>query len=212
MVRSDPPSSRHLCTPYTLQYPVSKTLDELTAFNSRVGRACMARPLYDRGSTARGDDIRPDVCRDQLKTRLYDVRNSHTVERARAMQNATKSFPSYTVMESATGGCLDTLAASFAQFRHLGGSEDVSNPLGKAKASLFEYITQAKCHGDMLDYPNWLRTIREAVHYYKSGTPCTDFAVLGSQKGATGPTGALFLAQMLLIQRIMPAIQPLPLL
>ena len=122
------------------------------------------------------------------------------------MQNATKSFPSYTVMESATGGCLDTLAASFAQFRHLGGSEDVSNPLGKAKASLFEYITQAKCHGDMLDYPNWLRTIREAVHYYKSGTPCTDFAVLGSQKGATGPTGALFLAQMLLIQRIMPAI------
>ena len=119
MVRSDPPSRRHLCTPYTLQYPVSKTLNELTAFNSRVGRACMARPLYDRGSTARGDDIRPDVCRDQLKTRLYDVRNSHTVERARAMQNATKSFPSYTVMESATGGCLDTLAACLYGPRHL---------------------------------------------------------------------------------------------
>ena len=65
---------------------------------------------------------------DSVATQLRQLRESHSVPRVRLAQSNT--LPAFTVFELATGGCLDSIAAVLSGFRHLGGTEDVSKPLG----------------------------------------------------------------------------------
>ena len=94
---------------------------------------------------AKGLDPRPDDVVISVRGMLETHRRHHTVERAK--RHYCQLLPAYTIFEQATGGCLDSLAAAFAGFRHLGGSE-ADTPLGQAKARMFEDLTSAKCLGE----------------------------------------------------------------
>ena len=123
---------------------------------------------------------------------LRELRSEHTIERAR--RHFASSLPAYTVFEMATGGCLDTLAAASAGFRHLGGTEDVSTALGRCKAGLFTDLSGARCYGDTRAWREWVDLIGEDIDYLKAGQPCTDYASLGKQMGRHGKKGGdLFL-------------------
>ena len=58
--------------------------------------------------------------------------------------------------------------------RHLGGTEDVSKPLGRQKAKLFEDLTRERCLGDTLAWEEWLPCLTREVDYLKAGQPCPD--------------------------------------
>ena len=150
-------------------------------------------------------DIRPAHTRKKVQRVLNSLRESHTVEEAR--QHYASSLPSYTVLELATGGGLDSLAAAYAGFRHLGGTEDISRVLGAAKARLFEDLTGAPCFGDTRAWKDWVHLISNEVDYMKSGQPCTDYASLGKRQGRHGSKGGdLFLLQLKIIEHLKPKI------
>ena len=130
---------------------------------------------------------------------------AHTVDRARDL--SLEHHPKYTLLECATGGCLDALAALFAGFRHLGGSEDVESTLGAAKGRLFVDLTGAPCLGDARRWRDWVTQDHYDVDYYKSGMPCPDYTSLGSKEGNLGKKGGdLFTGQIDLILTITPKV------
>lgn len=162
------------------------------------------------GALVESDTLHPNhpmmnsTLRSRVQLVLKDLRDSHTVEGAREHYNS--SMPSYSLFEMATGGCLDSLSAAFAGFRHLGGTEDVSTPLGKQKALAFQDLTNAKCYGDTRNYESWIHLIDEP-DYVKAGQPCTDYASLGKQLGRFGKKGGdLFMLQVDILLKLNPKI------
>ena len=99
------------------------------------------------------------------------------------------------------------MAAAYAGFRHLGSTEDVSKPLGAAKARLIEDLTSARCYGDTRDWKQWCDQIPSEIDYLKSGQPCTDYASLGKRQGRHGKKGGdLFMLQVDIILHLKPKI------
>ena len=136
---------------------------------------------------------------------LKTLRVSHTVEEAK--ERYSSSLPSHTVFELASGGGLFSMAAAYAGFRHLGSTEDVSKPLGAAKARLIEDLTSARCYGDTRDWKQWCDQIPGEIDYLKSGQPCTDYASLGKRQGRHGKKGGdLFMLQVEIILHLKPKI------
>ena len=115
-------------------------------------------------------DARDPKTGDEVREYMASKRASHTVERAREMFSNT--LPAFTVFENATGGCLDSLAAAYTGFRHLGGSENIEKATGRAKAKLFRHVTGAKCYGDARQWESWIHEIGGEKDYYKAGMPC----------------------------------------
>jgi hypothetical protein len=147
----------------------------------------------------------PGKARTTVKNFLRTKQELHKV--SKAQENYHSTMPSYTIFELATGGCLDTIAAGLTgAFHHLGGTEDVSTAIGRAKAKLFSDITGAKCYGDTRGWRKWSSKVKGKVDYLKSGQPCTDYASLGAKTGRHGKTGDLFLEQTDLILEIEPKI------
>jgi site-specific DNA-cytosine methylase len=192
------------CTPT----PISHNSDQPTnascpshahdklALHARV--ACETEGMQD-------DDIRPESIRKEVREKLSHTRSSHTVERAREL--FAENVPKLTVLENCTGGCLDTMAAGFAGFRHLGGTEKIKeSAIGKAKARIFEDLTLAQCLGEQDDWPRWFKKLAHEVDYLKSGTPCTHYAALGNRKGSKSSSGFLFLSQLLMIGKVKPKV------
>ena len=143
---------------------------------------------------------------------LQKRRERHSVETAReSYSEAATQATAFTLLELCTGGGLDTLAAGITgSFRHLGGTEDVSGEgpgLSRAKARLFQDLTGAKCLGNNRDWKSWTENVTEAVDYLKSGTPCTDYASLGSRQGRLGQKGGdLFCEQVYIIKKLKPKV------
>ena len=112
-----------------------------------------------------------------MREALERWRSEHTIEGVR--QHYADTTPAYTVLEQATGGCLDTIAAAVAGFQHLGGTE-APEKLGQYKAKVFEYLTGAPHLGDARQWRKWShRFSTDCIDYYKSGMPCTNYAALG---------------------------------
>jgi len=157
------------------------------------------------------NDQRPLWMSDRMPGILQSFRSHQTVERARAQLH--DPLPAYTVFENAVGGCLDTIAAGIAGFRHLGGSEDFSSPLGRAKGNMFTHLANQTCHDDASKWRRWYKLIdckstgEHRMHYYKSGMPCPNYAALGDHMGADGEKGGrLFTAQLAFIKATRPMI------
>ena len=151
-----------------------------------------------------GNETRPDETVEEVRKYLHETSAKHTAERVRKM--ARSPMPAFTVLEQATGGCLDTMAAIISGFRHLGGSEDINKASGRYKADIFEDLSGAKCFGEAQEWRNWSKEIDQLIHYYKSGMPCIDYARLGNKKGDQGLTGQLFIDQIALIAKVKPLI------
>ena len=150
-------------------------------------------------------DVEADSTRSTVRAILEEFRSRHSIEKVREANS--NSLPAFTVLELATGGCLDTIAAIVSGFRHLGGTEDVSRPLGRCKAKLFEDLAQARCLGDTKAWRSWLPCVTREVDYLKSGQPCPDYSFAGSQKGAGGNNGGeLFVEQLEPIIALMPKV------
>ena len=131
------------------------------------------------------------------------LRKLHRVGLAR--ESYTCSLPGYTIFEQATGGCLGTISAGIAGFRHLGGTEDTDTVLGATKAKMFTDVTNARCFGSARNWRAWVHLLTEQVHYYKAGMPCPDYAALGNRMGYRGKKGGdLFVDQLDLIEHLMP--------
>ena len=155
------------------------------------------------------DQPSPSASNPKLRARVQKMlrafREDHTIERVK--RHYASSLPAYTVFEMATGGCLDSMAAALAGFRHLGGTEDVSTALGAVKASLFSDLTGARCYGDTRAWREWVPLITEGIDYLKAGQPCTDYASLGKQLGRHGKKGGdLFLLQVQIILALKPKV------
>ena len=136
---------------------------------------------------------------------LKSLRSAHTVEKAQANYHST--LPAFTVFEHATGGCLDSIAAGISGFRSLGGTEDIAKATGRAKARLFNEITNAKCLGDARGWKDYYKSLVGKVDYYKSGMPCTNYASLGDRKGSQGTKGGdLLVDQLQFISHVKPSI------
>ena len=155
----------------------------------------------DIGDQDPGTRVRATVSRT-----LNEWSSEHTIERVRSIY--ASSYPSYNVFEQATGGCLDTAAAALAGFSyHLGGTEDITRPMGRVKAKVFEDVSSAKCLGDARDWRKWSKNLIGLIDYYKAGMPCTDYASLGYQEGCLGKKGGdLFLLQIETILHLLPKI------
>ena len=163
--------------------------------------AMKAKSVCDEGGSE--SSVRNEVVRANMRKLLAELRSGHTVDVVR--EHYSSSMPSYTVFENATGGCLDTIAAGIAGFRHLGGTEDIKTALGKTKAKMFEYVSGAKCKGDSREWQKWVNSITEVVDYWKSGMPCTNYAALGDKLGHLGNKGGdLYLLQLDQIKHIRP--------
>ena len=135
---------------------------------------------------------------------MTEWREQHSVEVVR--EHYASSTPGFTVIEQATGGCLDTMSAALAGFKHVGGTEDVSKPLGRAKARLFCDMTLAPCLGDARDWRRWAERFKPGqIDYYKAGMPCTNYASLGDREGELGNKGGeLFVTQAETILTLRP--------
>ena len=132
-----------------------------------------------------------------MKTLLAEFRSKNSVRKVR--EACANSLPTFSVLELATGGCLDSIAAILSGFRHLGGTEDVSRPLGRLKARLFEDLTGERCLGDTTAWKDWISCVKQEVDYLKAGQPCPDYSSAGSGLGAGGQKGGeLFVKQLLL--------------
>ena len=162
-----------------------------------------AKVSHDAGKLDDGDRL--ETVREDVKTTLAAIRDLSEVERVR--EHYCSTLPAYTVFEQATGGCLDTIAAALAQFRHLGGSEDHSTPIGKAKARMFQELTNRRSFHDARRWEEWEGNIPKHFDYYKAGMPCPDYAALGKQLGCKGNKGGdLFILQLLFIECKLPKI------
>ena len=151
------------------------------------------------------DGDRLGTVRDDVRTMLAAIRSLSEVEGIR--EHYCSTLPAYTVFEQATGGCLDTIAAALAQFRHLGGSEDHSTPIGEAKARMFQELTNRRSFHDARRWEEWEGNIPKHFDYYKAGMPCPDYAALGKQLGCKGNKGGdLFILQLLFIESKLPKI------
>ena len=143
--------------------------------------------------------------RDIIKLILEKIRLENSIESVRSA--SAESLPAFTVLELATGGCLDTMAAVLEGFHHLGGTENVSQAVGRQKSRLFEDLTRARCLGDSKDWKEWTKCITHEVDYLKSGQPCPDYAPMGSNLGCGGTQGGeLFLEQLEPILTLRPKI------
>ena len=98
------------------------------------------------------------------------------------------------------------MSAALAGFKHVGGTEDVSKPLGRAKARLFCDMTLAPCLGDARDWRRWAERFKPGqIDYYKAGMPCTNYASLGDREGELGNKGGeLFVTQAETILTLRP--------
>ena len=133
--------------------------------------------------------------RSLMKTLLAEFRSENSVRKVR--EACANSLPTFSVLELATGGCLDSIAAILSGFRHLGGTEDVSRPLGRLKARLFEDLTGERCLGDTTAWKEWISCVKQEVDYLKAGQPCPDYSSAGSGLGAGGQNGGeLFVKQL----------------
>ena len=146
-----------------------------------------------------------DHVRAEMRETLASIRSLNTIEKAKEQFNST--LPAYTVFEQATGGCLGTIAAANAGFRHLGGSEDLSTPVGKAKGNAFQELTNRRCFHDARKWEEWEGNIPNHFDYYKAGMPCPDYAALGKKFGCKGNKGGdLFILQLLFIECKLPKV------
>ena len=146
---------------------------------------------------------RADPVRAEVRETLADIRSLSTIERA--MEQYRSTLPAYSIFEQATGGCLGTIAAANAGFRHLGGSEDLSTPVGKAKGDMFQELTNRRCFHDARQWEEWEGLIPKHFDYYKAGMPCPDYAALGKKFGCKGNKGGgLFILQLLFIEHKLP--------
>ena len=146
--------------------------------------------LESKGDMLYGKSIRVDI-----QSQLRELRQSHSIPLVK--EAACCPQPGFTVFELATGGCLDTISVLLSGFRHLGGTEDVSKALGRAKAKLFEGLTGERCLGDTKAWKEWISCITREIDYLKSGQPCTDYSTGGSMQGSGGKKGGeLFVEQL----------------
>ena len=163
------------------------------------------KPTLQGGSGKLEVSDRCDPSRVEIRKTLAAIRDLSNVDRVK--EQYCSSLPAYTIFEQATGGCLGTIAAANAGFRHLGGSEDLSNPIGEAKGRLFQELTNRRCFHDARQWEEWEGHIPNHFDYYKAGMPCPDYAALGAKKGCNGNKGGdLFITQLLFIERKLPKI------
>ena len=126
---------------------------------------------------------------------LASWREQLTIDKAKQLcRQSTKS--KYSVAILACGGMLDTLAAIQAGLIPIWGS-DTDN----ISQHLWKDLVGSECYGDAfkLNYESMRRPT-----ILKTGFPCPDYTGLGSQKGAQGATGDLYVKQAELIIRISP--------
>ena len=90
-------------------------------------------PANDPPDTLASTDARSQEVREQVQRRMAEWRRSHSIEMVR--NHYASPLPGLTVIEQATGGCLDSISAAIAGFKHRGGTEDMSTTLGRAKAT-----------------------------------------------------------------------------
>ena len=101
-----------------------------------------------------------------------------------------------TVAILSSGGLLDTMAAIRSGFSPIWGTE-----IDSRKQNMWETLTGNQSLGDtfQLTYSELCRP-----NYLKSGQTCTDYSSSGSQMGAEGETGWMFISQCDLILDIKP--------
>ena len=155
-------------------------------------------------STIKIMEDRSDEVRLQVRDRMAEWRKSHDVQNVR--EHFASSTPGFSVIEQATGGCLDTISVALAGFKHVGGTEEINKPLGRAKARLFCDMTLAPCLGDARDWRRWTKKFKPSqIDYYKAGMPCTNYASLGDREGGKGSKGGeLFVSQAETILTLKP--------
>jgi site-specific DNA-cytosine methylase len=102
----------------------------------------------------------------------------------------------YSVAVMASGGLLDTIAAIRAGLTPIWGSD--TDTLSQ---KLWRDLTGSECHGNAFKI-NYQTLRRPKI--LKTGFPCPDYTGLGSQLGADGATGSLYLKQVELILKISP--------
>ena len=196
-------TNRSLNHPNPSRKGISRTGHQKVGFVSTVPDETEGERSHGRVREKSGPD---SSVRSTVRRTLEEWRSDNSVERVREM--LSDNTPSYTVIEQATGGCLDSMAAALVGFAHLGGTEDITKPLGRAKSEFFEDMTGAQCLGDARDWRKWSSRFKTGqIDYYKAGMPCTDYASLGYQEGCLGNKGGnLFLHQADTILHLLPKV------
>ena len=131
-----------------------------------------------------------------LADQLAAWRDSFKIGDARRALQSEHRDRQWTCAVLFSGGCLDTLAAIRTGFTPLWGCET-----NQAQGRMWEHLTGTTCLGDVFGAA---AATAARVKYIKAGAPCPDYARSGTQRGADGETGWMFVKQAEVIEQQRP--------
>ena len=109
----------------------------------------------------------------KIQNRLEQWRNQFTVQQAKTQNKNNKQSNNFTMGVLCSGGCLDTLAGMRAGFKPIWCTE-----IDHEQQEMFRDLTRGETLGDT--FGDRAKTAEDA-DYWKSGQPCPNYSMSGSE-------------------------------